>query len=150
MARVTVEDCISIVPNRYELVLMAAQRARDISTGAAPTVDRDNDKNTVIALREIADQTVSLDDVRHHIVHGVNRTADATEEDALLRAVALEGLSPETTTNATAIAIEETVFEGIAPAPDAEFAGDDFSAEEGMDAADVQPAGGDSFAEETI
>ena len=58
MARVTVEDCVEKVPNRFELVMLAAQRSRDISAGAEITVDRDNDKNPVVALREIADETV--------------------------------------------------------------------------------------------
>lgn len=61
MARVTVEDCILEIPNRFELVMLAAQRARQIGTGAALTVDRDNDKNPVVSLREIAEKTVSKD-----------------------------------------------------------------------------------------
>ncbi len=148
MARVTVEDCVQIVPNRYELVLMAAQRARDISSGAMPSIERDNDKNTVIALREIADQTISLDDVRHHIATGVNRSADLTEEDAVLAALALEG-TPLEQTNATAVAIEETVFEGIAPAPDAEFAGEDFGPDDIADAG-AMAEGDAGFAEEAV
>lgn len=64
MARVTVEDCILHVPNRFELVLMAAQRAKQISSGNPLTVDRDNDKDGVVSLREIADQTVSLEQLR--------------------------------------------------------------------------------------
>ena len=68
MARVTVEDCVEKVPNRFELVLLAAQRARSISTGAELTVDRDRDKNPVVALREIADQTVSLDGLKESVV----------------------------------------------------------------------------------
>ena len=58
MARVTVEDCVEKIPNRFELVMLAAQRARNISAGAELTIDRDNDKNPVVALREIAEQTV--------------------------------------------------------------------------------------------
>lgn len=68
MARVTVEDCVEVVPNRFELVLLAAQRARSISTGAELTVDRDRDKNPVVALREIADQTVPLDGLKEAVV----------------------------------------------------------------------------------
>ena len=64
MARVTVEDCVSKVPNRFELVLLSAERARELASGALPTVARDNDKTSVIALREIADETVSVDDLR--------------------------------------------------------------------------------------
>ena len=61
MARVTVEDCVVKVPNRFELVLLAAQRAREITSGAPLTLDRDDDKNPVVALREIADETIALD-----------------------------------------------------------------------------------------
>ncbi len=68
MARVTVEDCILEVPNRFELVMMAAQRARKIGTGAALTVDRDNDKNPVVALREIAEKTVMTEDLKEDLI----------------------------------------------------------------------------------
>jgi len=68
MARVTVEDCILEVPNRFELVMVAAQRARKIGTGAALTVDRDNDKNPVVALREIAEKTVAVDALKEDLV----------------------------------------------------------------------------------
>lgn len=64
MARVTVEDCVDKVPNRFELVLLAGQRARQISSGASLTVDRDNDKNPVVALREIAEETIKPADLR--------------------------------------------------------------------------------------
>lgn len=67
MARVTVEDCILEVPNRFELVMVAAQRARKIGTGAALTIDRDNDKNPVVALREIAEKTVSTDELNEDL-----------------------------------------------------------------------------------
>lgn len=69
MARVTVEDCIVHIPNRFELVLMAAQRAKQISSGTALTVDRDNDKDGVVSLREIADQTVSLDQLKDDTIN---------------------------------------------------------------------------------
>lgn len=68
MARVTVEDCILEIPNRFELVMVAAQRARKIGTGAALTVDRDNDKNPVIALREIAEKTITVDALKEDLV----------------------------------------------------------------------------------
>ncbi|MFC7734323.1 DNA-directed RNA polymerase subunit omega [Roseomonas sp. GCM10028921] len=76
MARVTVEDCILQVPNRFDLVLLAAQRARAISRGDELTVDRDNDKNPVIALREIADQTVELDGLKEDIVKSLLRAPE--------------------------------------------------------------------------
>lgn len=79
MARVTVEDCVLKVPNRFELVLMAAQRAKNISAGAALTVDRDRDKNPVVALREIAEDKVDLDDLRNTLVTGMQK--NYKEED---------------------------------------------------------------------
>src|SRR3546814_14749105 len=83
MARVTVEDCITKVPNRFELVLLAAQRARAISSGASLTVDRDNDKNPVVALREIADETVDTEGLRQRMIGGMQKhvEVDEPEED---------------------------------------------------------------------
>ncbi len=76
MARVTVEDCIVQVPNRFELVLLAAQRARNISRGESLTVERDNDKNPVVALREIADQTVPLDALEQDLIKSLSRAPE--------------------------------------------------------------------------
>lgn len=73
MARVTVEDCVEKLPNRFELVMVAAQRARKIGSGAALTLDRDNDKNPVVALREIAEETVSIEDLKEEIIRGKQR-----------------------------------------------------------------------------
>ncbi len=83
MARVTVEDCVEKVPNRFELVLYAAHRARQISSGSAPLVERDNDKNPVVALREIADEELKADDLREAVIHGLQRhvEVDEPEED---------------------------------------------------------------------
>lgn len=81
MARVTVEDCITKVNSRFELVLMAANRARQISGGELPTVPEDNDKNSVIALREIADETISVDDLRETVVQGQQRYAEVDEPE---------------------------------------------------------------------
>jgi len=85
MARVTVEDCVLRVPNRFELVMMAAQRARSISAGARLTVERDNDKNPVVALREIAEQTVELDELESALVKGLQKHVemDEPEEDEM-------------------------------------------------------------------
>ncbi len=93
MARVTVEDCVTIIPNRFELVLLASQRARDISAGVPLTVEKDNDKNPVIALREVADQTIDFEELRRHIVHGVNRHADLNFEDDNILALTEEAMS---------------------------------------------------------
>lgn len=73
MARVTVEDCVVKVPNRFELVLLAAQRAKNISAGAPLTVEQDRDKNPVIALREIADETINLADLENTLVTGMQK-----------------------------------------------------------------------------
>lgn len=81
MARVTVEDCIEKVPNRFKLVLLAAHRARNISAGSALTIDRDNDKNPVVALREIADDKVDLDTLGESLVSGLQRVLPSEDDD---------------------------------------------------------------------
>jgi DNA-directed RNA polymerase subunit omega len=81
MARVTVEDCVTRVPNRFELVLIAAQRARDISSGSTLTVDRDNDKNPVVALREIAEVTVDTVVLQNALVTGLQKQPDIDEPE---------------------------------------------------------------------
>ncbi len=81
MARVTVEDCIDKVPNRYELVMVSTQRAKDISTGAPIMVARDNDKNPVVALREIAEEKVSIDDLQRSLVIGLQKYVEVEEPD---------------------------------------------------------------------
>ena len=85
MARVTVEDCVLKIPNRFELVMLAGQRARDISAGGRLTVERDNDKNPVVALREIAEETVDLDALRNAVVQGLQKhvEVDEPEEDEI-------------------------------------------------------------------
>lgn len=79
MARVTVEDCVTKIPNRFELVMTAAQRARDISAGAELTMERDNDKNPVVALREIADETVDYDVLQETLVKSLQRYIESDE-----------------------------------------------------------------------
>ena len=81
MARVTVEDCVDKIPNRYELLMVAAQRAKDISAGAPITVARDNDKNPVIALREIADETVSIEELQKSLVMGLQKYVEVEEPE---------------------------------------------------------------------
>ncbi|MBC9247710.1 DNA-directed RNA polymerase subunit omega [Paracoccus sp. 11-3] len=85
MARVTVEDCVDKVPNRFDLVMLASHRAREIATGSAPTVERDNDKNPVVALREIADETQPVDDLRERMIESTQTQieVDEPEEDAM-------------------------------------------------------------------
>ncbi len=116
MARVTVEDCIEKVENRFDLVLMAAHRSRMITTGSVITVERNNDKNPVVALREIGDGTISPEDLREELIHSLQKhvevdepeidvipaiegsteeeamTFDSMSEDELLRGI--ESLSP--------------------------------------------------------
>ncbi|MCL2428303.1 MAG: DNA-directed RNA polymerase subunit omega [Alphaproteobacteria bacterium] len=81
MARVTVEDCVQKVPNRFELVLLAAQRARNISRGEELTLDRDNDKNPVVALREIADETVPLPRLEQDLIKSLTRAPEPEPAD---------------------------------------------------------------------
>jgi DNA-directed RNA polymerase subunit omega len=80
MARIPVEDCVTRVPNRFELVMLAAQRARDISAGAPLSLERDNDKNPVVALREIAEGSVELDHLRYELIHGLRRHVEIEEQ----------------------------------------------------------------------
>ncbi len=82
MARVTVEDCIDKVENRFELVLLASHRARMISQGAALTIDRDRDKNPVVALREIADETITPDDLKEQLIHSLQKYVEVDEPEA--------------------------------------------------------------------
>jgi DNA-directed RNA polymerase subunit omega len=85
MARVTVEDCVTKIPNRFELVMLAAQRAREISAGSPLTVEKDNDKNPVIALREIAEDSLALDNLRQSLIQGLQRQVESEEpqDDAM-------------------------------------------------------------------
>ena len=101
MARVTVEDCVDKIPNRFDLVMMASQRARNISAGAELTVERDNDKNPVVALREIAEETVEFDELEEGLIKGLQTYVemDEPEEDemdllAIQRDMSGEGEAP--------------------------------------------------------
>jgi DNA-directed RNA polymerase subunit omega len=81
MARVTVEDCVQKIPNRFELVLLAAQRARNLSRGEEITLDRDNDKNPVVALREIADETIPLEKLEQDLIKSLSRAPEPEPAD---------------------------------------------------------------------
>ncbi len=85
MARVTVEDCVDKIPNRFELVMLAAHRARELSSGVELTIERDNDKNPVVALREIADETLMVGDLRETAIESHQRQieVDEPEEDSM-------------------------------------------------------------------
>ncbi len=95
MARVTVEDCVKIVPSRFNLVLLAAQRARELASGASLTVDRDNDKDPVVALREIAGKTVQVDELLETKLRSLQRYVerDEPEEDDLSMEIASRQLA---------------------------------------------------------
>jgi DNA-directed RNA polymerase subunit omega len=136
MARVTVEDCVLKVPNRFELVLLAAQRARDIAAGGTLTLERDNDKNPVCALREIADESVPLDGLQNALIKGMQKHVeiDEPEED---REFATEGMwpadiaaAPGMSEDGGGVAIEEELQE------DALFVDDEAAIEDG--AADLE------------
>jgi DNA-directed RNA polymerase subunit omega len=93
MARVTVEDCIDKVENRFDLVLLASHRARMVSSGAPITIDRDNDKNPVVALREIAEETVSPGDLKEDLIHSLQKYVEVDEPES--ESVPLIGASGE-------------------------------------------------------
>ena len=97
MARVTVEDCVDKVPNRFELVLLSAHRARAMSAGSELTVDRDNDKNPVVALREIAEKTVSPEDLREDLIGSMQKrveSEDTETENVQLLLAGVESAEP--------------------------------------------------------
>ena len=139
MARVTVEDCVVRIPNRFELVCTAAQRAREISAGSPLTLDRDNDKNPVVALREIADDTVSLDELRDNLVRGHQRVVEPDEpEDEIVELMAgeEEWLQKGVSEEAVGTPMADAVTESEAGGP-AEAGSEDTDA----DPADALPAG---------
>lgn len=92
MARVTVEDCVDKVTNRFDLVLVAAQRARQISAGAPLEVDRDNDKNAVVALREIADEKIFEDDLKEAVIHTMRKVVESDEPEEVDMSILMAGM----------------------------------------------------------
>lgn len=130
MARVTVEDCVDKVPNRFELVLLAAHRARAISSGAPISVERDDDKNPVVALREIADQTVSPEDLKEDLIHSMQLYVEVDEPEpeaapAIPSARTVNVLGPDDFSSDTAIdrITEEELLQGLARSIPADAAG---------------------------
>ena len=116
MARVTVEDCIDKVENRFDLVLLAGHRARMISSGAPITVDRDNDKNPVVALREIAEKTISPDDLKEELVHSLQKYVEVDEpESATVPLIGAEGgtVDADDTEVTTERMTEEELLKGL-------------------------------------
>ncbi|MEC7657258.1 MAG: DNA-directed RNA polymerase subunit omega [Pseudomonadota bacterium] len=117
MARVTVEDCVERIPNRFELVMLAAKRSREISSGSSLTVERDNDKNPVVALREIADETVLLDDLREELVRGLQKhiEVDEPEEDDEIEMMTAASLANEVGMEAAAAGVGADTSDKSAP-----------------------------------
>ncbi len=120
MARVTVEDCIDKVENRFDLVLLASHRARMISSGSQITIDRDNDKNPVVALREIADKTISPEDLQEDLIHSLQKYVEVDEPEA--ETVPLIGAGGSVDADDTDVAVEHMSeeellkgLEGLAP-----------------------------------
>ena len=122
MARVTVEDCIEKVQNRFELVLLAAQRARDISVGAELEVEKDNDKNPVIALREIAEGKLDNDDLKEGIISGmqkyIEREAGEEDEEDILALEAEMSAAAEIEAMIEAAGIDSTLADTVLNSPD--------------------------------
>jgi DNA-directed RNA polymerase subunit omega len=131
MARVTVEDCIEQIPNRFELVLLAAQRARNLARGAVITIDRDNDKNPVVALREIADVSVDFGGLEQDLIKSLSRVPDPEPIDEEVQDLiptdqnifGLQDVSAEEEAAALAAESEEMTSEDIAAAIEAELGG---------------------------
>lgn len=92
MARVTVEDCVDKVTNRFDLVLAAAQRSRQISSGAPLEVERDNDKNAVVSLREIAEEKVKADTLMESVVHGLRKVVESDEPEEVDMSILMAGM----------------------------------------------------------
>jgi DNA-directed RNA polymerase subunit omega len=120
MARVTVEDCIDKVENRFDLVLLASHRARMISSGSQITIDRDNDKNPVVALREIADTTISPEDLAEDLIHSLQKYVEVDEPESDMPLIAGSGGSVDA--DDTDVALEHMSeeellkgLEGLAP-----------------------------------
>ena len=111
MARVTVEDCIEKVDNRFELVLLAGHRARMISSGSPLTIDRDRDKNPVVALREIADGRISPEDLKEDLIHSLQKHVDVDEPEA--ESVPLIGFRVESTGDDTAVEFDRMTEEDL-------------------------------------
>lgn len=125
MARVTVEDCVLKIPNRFELVMLAAQRARNISRGEQLTVDRDNDKNPVVALREIADETIDLEAVKGDLIKSLQRLPEPASEEVM-------DLLPT----------ESNIFAGMDISPEEQVAEEGPVSEDDIEAAIARELGG--------
>ncbi len=141
MARVTVEDCVLKVPNRFELVLLASQRAREIGSGSTLGVDRDNDKNPVVSLREIADTDLSLDGLRDSLVKNHQKVIEVEDEGEDI----IDVMEGESELAQVAGQAAEGELEGAGMGEDSGEDADDADADEEADADDLVPAAGEDF-----
>jgi DNA-directed RNA polymerase subunit omega len=151
MARVTVEDCVLKVPNRFDLVMLAAQRARDISSGAQLSVERDNDKNPVVALREIADETVELDVLADALVKGLQRQVEIDEPEDDLPDFDMPDVVEPLADQAAELPSEEDLLAGEAELAEepAELADESTEvADESAESPDEPPAGSEDEVED--
>jgi len=140
MARVTVEDCIVKIPNRFKLVMIAAQRSRELSKGLDLTVERDNDKNPVVALREIADDTVDLEDLEVSLVRGQQKHIDVDEHaDDGDEFLAVEDAFTATGIEADPVALEDVSDDPLARA----LAGAAFDDADASDKKAAEPVSGE-------
>lgn len=113
MARVTVEDCVLKIPNRFDLVMLSAQRAREIAAGGSLTVERDNDKNPVVALREIAESSVDIDNLRQALITGLQKHVETEEpEEDMMELIASDTNIAGVPYEASSEAEEEMQVEG--------------------------------------
>ena len=119
MARVTVEDCVLKIPNRFDLVMLAGQRARDISAGAPLTVERDNDKAPVVSLREIAGETINIEELAESLIRGMQRQIEVDEPEEDMPEFDVPSFSAETTDPdlVAALAAANEAFSGPTTAP---------------------------------
>ena len=146
MARVTVEDCILKIPNRFKLVMIAAQRSRDLSGGLDLTVERDNDKNPVVALREIAEETIDLEDIEAAVIRALQKHVDVDEPgeegdeflavEGALSEFASEAKSSNAPDDPLARALAEAAFSDVEAGADTDAAADETPSE----AADAAPS----------
>ncbi len=151
MARVTVEDCVDKEKNRFKLVMLAAHRSRNISAGAPLTIERDNDKNPVVALREIAEETITVEETRESLLRSLQRHVDIDEpeEEDTLELMAGAIMAGEETDSRQIIAEAEPVEQGKpadspAPAATAPDPGDEIVGEKITEAGDATEAGAES------
>ena len=122
MARVTVEDCVDKIPNRFDLVLTAGFRARQLSGGAEPMLERDRDKNPVVALREIGDETITADDLKEQLIHSMQKYVEVDEPEAetvplLSSSPAAAAVAPQSSSDDSAVQFdrmsEEDLLRGL-------------------------------------